>query len=279
MSDVLTGSASNVTTPLVARIIALANNGSGAIRATTVAPHLFGSGDSVAVAVTSSGTPVVVGTFTIAVIDSTHFDLVGSTYTATGVGNASDLSLTPQIQVPTDGDTFSAQLSGLLSAFQGLMDRTQYVNLHGSARLVADAGNWRPPYSVGTITGDSTSNSSSIFASAWDPLNLRWLIGGAYSTHGFVNVWSTYDGSDGTPIQATSGFYNFFGVTGSAATGMAICQDPTRLTNVWTATIDATDLLVEYNDGSAWHNPATGSLSGVSSLTDVQMLTFGGYII
>jgi len=107
MSDVLTGSASNVTTPLVARIIALANNGSGAIRATTVAPHLFGSGDSVAVAVTSSGTPVVVGTFTIAVIDSTHFDLVGSTYTATGVGNASDLSLTPQIQVPTDGDTFS----------------------------------------------------------------------------------------------------------------------------------------------------------------------------
>lgn len=120
MSLILTGDPTHVTTPLTATITALANNGSGAVRVTTGAPHLFGSQDSVIVT-----TPVLTGQFTITAIDSTHFDLQGSTFTSTSTGTAKDLSLTPQILVPTDGDTFSQQLSGALSALQALCDRTQ----------------------------------------------------------------------------------------------------------------------------------------------------------
>jgi hypothetical protein len=122
MSLTLTGTASNITTPLGVTITALSNNGSGAVRVTTSAPHLFGNGDSVTIA-----TSPVSGTFTITVIDSTHFDLNGSTYISTATGSATDNSLTPQILVPTDGDTFSQQLSGALSSVQSLCDRTQFL--------------------------------------------------------------------------------------------------------------------------------------------------------
>jgi len=122
MSLVITGDARNVTAPLSATVTALANNGSGAIRVTTSAPHLFGNADLVYM----QASPAL-GDFFITVIDGTHFDLVGSTYASTGTGTATDLSLTPEIQVPTDGDTFSLQLSGMLSSLQALADRTQYL--------------------------------------------------------------------------------------------------------------------------------------------------------
>lgn len=122
MSIVITGSSANITAPLTATVTALANNGSGEIRATTSTPHLFGNNDTILLT-----TSTYVLQYPIAVIDATHFDLVGSTYTATATGTAEDLSITPQIQFPTDGDTFSAQLSGLLSSSQALCDRTQYL--------------------------------------------------------------------------------------------------------------------------------------------------------
>ena len=124
MSDVLTGTPSNCAAQLAATITGLANNGSGAVRVTTAAPHLFGNGDCVRVVTTPT-----TGEFVIAVIDAQDFDLVGSTFTATGTGTATDMSLTPQILVPTDGDTFSLQLSGMLSALQGILDRTQNLEL------------------------------------------------------------------------------------------------------------------------------------------------------
>ena len=40
MSDVLTGDLTHVTAPLSATVSALTNNGSGAIRVLTAAPHL-----------------------------------------------------------------------------------------------------------------------------------------------------------------------------------------------------------------------------------------------
>ncbi len=122
MSEILNGDSSHITTPLVRTVTALSSGGGGAVRVTTSAPHLFGPNDNVAIA-----TAVISGTFRIAIIDPTHVDLVGTVYTSTSTGTASDLSLTPQVQVPTDGDTFSAQLSGLLSAQQALLDRDQFL--------------------------------------------------------------------------------------------------------------------------------------------------------
>lgn len=124
MSTILNGDQSHSTTPLTAAVSAIANNGSGLWRVTTSTAHYFGPDDYVQLQVTISATPVIVYGF-ITVIDATHFDVAGTTYTATGAGTATDLSLSPQFQVPTDGDPFSLQLSGMLSAFQCLADRTQ----------------------------------------------------------------------------------------------------------------------------------------------------------
>jgi hypothetical protein len=132
MSLVLTGNAGNVTS-LSATVVGIANSGLGLERVQTSAPHLFGDGDFVNLQVTIAAAAVY-QYGNIAVIDSTHFDLLGSTYTATGTGTAYDLSLTPQIQVPTDGDTASLQLSGMLSALQALADRTQAVRYAITAR-------------------------------------------------------------------------------------------------------------------------------------------------
>lgn len=128
MSLVMTGDASHCTTPLTATVVGIADNGLGKIRVQTSAPHLFGDQDYVLLQVTISGVAQVLAG-QITVIDSTHFDLTSVAYTATGTGTAYDLALTPQIQVPTDGDTASLQLSGLLSAVQALCDRTQALRL------------------------------------------------------------------------------------------------------------------------------------------------------
>lgn len=118
---VLTGTASAVTSPLTATILSLSNNGSGAVRVLTSAPHLFGNGDTVRM----SDIGHLIGDYVITVVGSTTFDLVGSTYTSTGTGTAKDLSLTPQVQVPIDGMTGSLQQSGMLSTFRAILDRTQ----------------------------------------------------------------------------------------------------------------------------------------------------------
>lgn len=126
MSTIIQGTASNITTPLFATVTALANNGSGAVRVTTSAPHLFGNGDTVNMSSSLLGTAQ--GEWVITVIDATHFDLVGSTFVSTGTGSAADISLTPPFVTPTDGDAASLSLSGVLSSFQNLADRTQYLN-------------------------------------------------------------------------------------------------------------------------------------------------------
>jgi hypothetical protein len=123
MSDILSGNPNNVTQGLSATVSALSNNGSGLVRVTTASPHLFASNDLVVMY-----TGVVTGTYAITVVGSNTFDLVRSTYSETSTGTVVDISLTPQIFVPTDGDTFSLQLSGMLSSLQALCDRTQFLN-------------------------------------------------------------------------------------------------------------------------------------------------------
>ncbi len=160
---VIPGDARNVTSPLTATVIALANNGAGLIRVHTSSPHFFGNGDGVFM----SAAPAI-GQFYIVVIDGTHFDLVGSTYTTTGTGTALDLSLTPQFQAPTDGDTFSQQLSGALSALQALADRTQFLALsRGNYHLLniytaSDVTHATSSAQWGTIALTSTSTWMSL---------------------------------------------------------------------------------------------------------------------
>jgi hypothetical protein len=141
MGAVLTGNPANTSSTLSATIASIANNGSGACRAATNAPHLFGNGDSIFVL--GTGTAIDNALWSIAVIDATHFDLIGSTFVATATGTAIDRSLTPQVLVPSDGDPASAQLSGLVSSVQALLDRTQFLN-RAAPTLVA-AGNVAVP--------------------------------------------------------------------------------------------------------------------------------------
>jgi hypothetical protein len=174
MSDIMTGTPANVTSPLVATVSSLSNNGSGAIRVQTSAPHLFGSGDTVSMAADPA-----FGDFTITVFDPTHFDLVGSTYTSTGTGTATDLSLTPQILVPTDGDTFSAQLSGLLSSQQAFLDRTQYLQ----GQVVAGGGR-------GHAAGASFLSTQNIASSTnTTPIQLTLSAPHGLLTGDTVEVW------------------------------------------------------------------------------------------
>jgi hypothetical protein len=126
MSLNITGNQANITTPITATVTAIANGAGGVWLVTTSAPHLFGNGDSVDLLLSISSSPVFAQGF-VTIIDSTHFSVAGTTFTATGTGTAIDTSLTPPILVPTDGDPFSLQLSGMLSALQCLADRTQYL--------------------------------------------------------------------------------------------------------------------------------------------------------
>jgi hypothetical protein len=123
MSLALSGNPNNITT-LTAAVSSAANNGSGAVRVTTAAPHLFATNDTVIMSTT-----LYDQAWSITVISANVFDLNGSTFTATTTGTVQDISFTPQILVPTDGDTFSMQLSGMLSALQGILDRTQFLKI------------------------------------------------------------------------------------------------------------------------------------------------------
>ena len=120
MAIVITGNPSDITTPLTSAVASLSSGVGGVVRVATVGPHLSATGDVVQIT-----TPVISGTFSITVIDGTHYDLTGTTFTSTSTGNVSNCSLTPQIQFPTDGDTQSMQLSGLLSGLRALASRTQ----------------------------------------------------------------------------------------------------------------------------------------------------------
>lgn len=208
MSLILTGNQANVTSALSATVTALANNGSGAIRATTSGPHLFGSNDRVYMNVS----PAAVGLFNITVIDSTHFDLQGSTFTATGTGTATDLSLTPQIQVPTDGDTFSAQLSGMLSGLQGVLDRTQalrasvgqYKIVNSLILQVADAAvGGTTVWGSGNVTGTQAwTNTGVINPSNTPTVFVGDLITANLSSTGMTNP----DSVGGHSVQFSLGF-------------------------------------------------------------------------
>ena len=198
MSTILTGSSSNITTRLSASIVSLADNGSGVVRVATSTPHLFGQNDR-----TYINTSVTIGFFDITVIDSTHFDLNGSSFVGTAVGTAIDYSLTPQIQAPTDGDPLSAQLSGLLSTVQSLCDRTQF--LQKQANVTSNP----PPFfgSVNLYPQFQSTVGNEYGASAYDPVAQKWLVTSTASGTGFQTVVTSrdIDGTDWPGILGVSG--------------------------------------------------------------------------
>lgn len=126
MSTQYSGNPANVSDSLTRTITGCANNGSGKIRVTTSASHLFSTFDLVIVTGVT-GTTEANGTWVITVIDSTHLDLVGSTFTHAYVsgGSVTDHSLTPAATLPSDGEQLTA--ATVLAAFQLLLDRTQFL--------------------------------------------------------------------------------------------------------------------------------------------------------
>ena len=281
MSDVLTGNFANVTSPLSATVTALANNGSGAARATTSSPHLFGTSD-----VVNINAPPIIGTYPITVIDSTHFDLIGSTYTATGTGTVTDTSITPQVQVPTDGDTFSAQLSGLLSSFQALLDRTQYLQLQfagvsssSTALQTAQvASNWSVP-SVVDIS--ATYVQGNLYGGPeWDTAGLQWMVPAIKAGTTSVQIYVSSDGLD-----TAGGTWERLGALdlvsfGAGPTQVSAGYDPNNAAIKYMASVGpfsgGVGGVISRGSAGSWSG---GSTLGTHSVTDIQCSAFGSYAI
>lgn len=126
MPSIYTGDPTQVSDSLVATI-ADATNTTPIVIATT-APHGFDTHDRVRVAGVLGNTAAN-GDFVITKVDATHFSLNGSAgngaYTG-GPGTATDRSLTPQYQIPSDGDG-PIKAADVNPAFEALGDRTQFL--------------------------------------------------------------------------------------------------------------------------------------------------------
>ena len=275
MSDVLTGDLTHVTSPLSATVSALTNNGSGAIRVLTAAPHLYGTGDLV---VMDAG--AVQGPFQITVIDSDHFDLNGSTYTASYSGTVKDISLTPQILVPIDGDTFSAQLSGLTSAFQGLLDRTQYLQAASYAALQAlgvpsasDANTWSVP--VVADPSNTYLQNPGAGGPEWDSVNAQWMLPSVAGSSD-AQMYVSYDGWD-NEWRVTGSPSTF--VIGGTPNGISAAKDPGDAITFYLSVTYPTSsfgLQIGRTQGGAWSvlyaDPSNGYL-------ECQSANLAGYIL
>lgn len=88
--------------PKVGDIVAIANNGSGLIRVQIADTSRLSTGQLVSIQNTSAGGGTAFGIWTITVIDGTHFDLQGSTFTNTTV-NSESVYISPTINVAGRG--------------------------------------------------------------------------------------------------------------------------------------------------------------------------------
>jgi len=126
MTQVVNGCSDDVTTPLTRSITGCASGSGGVIRVTTSGSHDYGPCDHVTVSGVT-GTTEANGNWEITIVDSTHFELDGSTFAnayASG-GSVVDHSLTPQLQMPSNGE--AGVVDALVSAVDALASRTQYL--------------------------------------------------------------------------------------------------------------------------------------------------------
>jgi hypothetical protein len=126
MSHSYNGDLSNVTNYLTKTISNTTDPGT--ITVTTTTAHGFSTNDWVEVFGVASPADVGAnGWFKIVVVSPTQFQLVGSTSSGAYVsgGTVFNVSLTPAIQLPDDGDALTA--ASIQAPLQALADRTQFL--------------------------------------------------------------------------------------------------------------------------------------------------------
>lgn len=168
MSTIITGDPTTITTPL-SRTVTGATNESPIV-ITTSAAHLFATHDTVAIT-SVGGNTAANGTWTITKLTSTTFSLNGSTGSGayTSGGTAVDQSLTPQIQVPSDGDGPGIKAGDLLPSLEALADRTQHLQAVSWAvragYIVADIIHANGAGSVSLAYGGTVTQSVALLSS------------------------------------------------------------------------------------------------------------------
>lgn len=150
MSSTYTGDPTSVSNSLSATITNATN--ASPIVITTSADHLFASHDVVTISGVGGNTAAN-GSFVITKLSGTSFSLTGSTGSGayTSGGTAVDNSLTPQAQIPSDGDVLSE--ADFLPALEALFDRSQFLALLGKMRSKAWTSDttWTAPSDVQPI--------------------------------------------------------------------------------------------------------------------------------
>lgn len=288
MSTIITGNAANVTTPLHATILS-AVAGSGITTCTTTAPHLFGGNDIILVT-GATGMTGLNAQWTITVTGSTTFTVpsaLSGTYGASSA-TAVDYSMTPQIQVPSDGDPTNVQLSGLLSGLQALADRTQFL-----AEIVSRTPlGWAWTYfgdltfsgarctvewaNLSNLTSDASANGDWFGAWTWDTTSTVTAFAGSVTTYASgaalnvaapnaVGLSSAFTRELVTPLipvsinanctmvgLTTGVYYHSVGNTGGA--GYISCFALDELVDGAQIFVDG--LSIRYNNTAATHSPA-----------------------
>lgn len=188
MPTTYAGDANNVTIGQLRNITGADDSGvSGEIRITTSGVHLFGDADWVKVEGVT-GTTEANGEWEIAVMTSTTFRLLGSTFANAYVsgGAAKDLTCIPQASIASDGEAATA--AALAAPVQVALDRTQALALLASRLNVIDA-------TIMTVTADyvlewpnGRGSSALVFARC---------VGGGGGGGGGPNAGSSYDISGG----------------------------------------------------------------------------------
>jgi hypothetical protein len=152
MPDIITGDPSTITTPL-SRSVSGATNASPIV-ITTSASHLFATADVVVISGVGGNTAAN-GTFSITKLTPTTFELDGSTGNGayTSGGTALNTSLTPQFQIPADGDGPGIKAADVAVAFEALADRTQFLQREAHEKQLRTdeftaSGTWVAPADV-----------------------------------------------------------------------------------------------------------------------------------
>lgn len=154
-----TGNPANITSPLAATVANATN--ANPINITTSAPHLFGNGDTVQI-VGVTGNTAANGTWPITVTGPSHFTIpVAGNGAYVSGGTCTDLSFTPQVNIPSDGDP--RNVSSINPSIQLALDRTQYLKLRIGTDRIDELDFAQGQFNFDLVNGAATATES-IFA-------------------------------------------------------------------------------------------------------------------
>ena len=238
MSTIYTGVPGNVTTPLTATISGITGNTVSPIVFTTSSPHLFGNGDTVVVAGVTGNTAAN-GTFTITVTGANTFSVPGTGNGTASFGSATltDISLTPQITIPSDGDVDNS--ASVNVALQALADRTQF--LYNQYKLInIQTTSWGTGHTLTMTVGVNQIQSETVLTSSVNTL-LGDVIevalscdGGIGSTSGITNCrYQLGTTQNGTVVGTITGSIVTIGWQGASS---SVVNAPISLSGAVTIT-------------------------------------------